>query len=42
MDGPDGFATIVWLALKQREPRSPGQVNGKGDRVLSEAVLALA
>ena len=42
MDGPDGSATIVRLALEQWEPHRPGRVNGKGDRMLAEAVLALA
>jgi hypothetical protein len=42
MNGPDGIATIVRLALQQRESHNPGQVNGKVDRVLAGAVLALA
>jgi hypothetical protein len=42
MNGPDGIATIVRPALQQRESHNPGQVNGKIDRVLSGAVLALA
>ena len=42
MGFPDVIAAIVRLALKQREPRSPGRANGKVDRMLSGAVLALA
>jgi hypothetical protein len=42
MDSRDGIAAIVRLALKQREPRSPGRANGKVDSMLSETVRALA
>lgn len=42
MDGPDRSAMTVRIALEQRELRSPGRANGKGNRILSEAVLALA
>ena len=42
MGFPDVIAAIVRPALKQREPRSPGRANGKVDRMLSGAVLALA
>jgi hypothetical protein len=42
MNGPDGIAAIVRLALKQREPRSPGRANGDVDRMLPGTVPALA
>jgi hypothetical protein len=42
MDSLNGIAAIVRLALKQREPRSPGRANGNVDRMLLGAVLALA
>ncbi|RDI52591.1 hypothetical protein DES45_11452 [Microvirga subterranea] len=42
MNGLDGSATIVRLALEQREPHGPGRVNSKGDRMLAGTDLALA